>query len=540
MIVQSFTHPMLGWLVLSAVSGARADCSVAQSATWTYLPPTAFDHSVTKQGLPRGWTNFKCAYEWHVHSKEISFQSPSGCLTDDWVFARGTTMQPSARINITYVSAAGSPVRSVAGDISSNCSLIDMDDGGLYLRGTHPIDQSDGEWMRTVTAWLIRAAQVTFRDGSRHLTPGYPTQYNGQWMRDGYYGIAHGWDLASAMHHEQFLQSFEWLLGRARPDGIMPQQCPPEGPCSYGNEVCNDTVGAPGWHGCQDLDTASFAIQLASTFWTRLPAARARALYTRWRRPLLRSLDATVVSPDGSGLLWSDPRQPIIGYGFQDAEIKSGAVLYSTVLAWNATRLLAAMAHTAGDESTAQALRDRAAQLKGAADRQLWDASLGVFRASTEVGHTNVDVWANAAAGATGFADAAQAKSIYAYFAANEQDIFYEGQVREIPQPQQWAEARFVSGCHEDCANASAVAKASARVYQNGGYWATPHHHVLPFLALYDRPMACRLLAATIASFRGHGIWEWVGPFYPAKSFGAPNYVASAANTYFASLTLRC
>ena len=34
---------------------------------------------------------------------------------------------------------------------------------------------------------------------------------------------------------------------------------------------------------------------------------------------------------------------------------------------------------------------------------------------------------------------------------------------------------------------------------------ATPHHHVLPFLAMHDKQMACRLLNDTIASFRGHG-----------------------------------
>ena len=114
------------------------------------------------------------------------------------------------------------------------------------------------------------------------------------------------------------------------------------------------------------------------------------------------------------------------------------------------------------------------------------------------------------------------------------------GQVREVPKTQHWAQARFVSGCWEACQAASAAARATARVYQNGGYWATPHHHVLPFLAMYDRRMACRLLNTTIASFRGHGVWEWIGPFYPSKSFGAPNYVASAANTHFASQQLRC
>ena len=36
------------------------------------------------------------------------------------------------------------------------------------------------------------------------------------------------------------------------------------------------------------------------------------------------------------------------------------------------------------------------------------------------------------------------------------------------------------------------------------------------------------------------GIWEWVGPFFPALAFGAPGYTASAADTYFASEQLRC
>ena len=50
-----------------------------------------------------------------------------------------------------------------------------MDYGGLYTRGLHPIDQSDHEWLRSTTAWLLRAATITFSDGTRHLTPGYPT-----------------------------------------------------------------------------------------------------------------------------------------------------------------------------------------------------------------------------------------------------------------------------------------------------------------------------------------------------------------------------
>lgn len=86
----------------------------------------------------------------------------------------------------------------------------------------------------------------------------------------------------------------------------------------------------------------------------------------------------------------------------------------------------------------------------------------------------------------------------------------------------------------------AAAALSSTLNLNCGARRATPHHHVLPFLAMHDKPMACRLLNDTIASFRGRGIWEWVGPFFPATTTGAPGYTASAANTYFASEQLRC
>ena len=113
-------------------------------------------------------------------------------------------------------------------------------------------------------------------------------------------------------------------------------------------------------------------------------------------------------------------------------------------------------------------------------------------------------------------------------------------QVREIPKPDHWEETRWISGEFDEWPRATTSDLALAPVYQDGGYWATPHHHVLPFIGMYDKAMACRLLNATIKSFRGHGMWEWVGPYYPAKSYGAPGYTASAANTLFASEHLRC
>lgn len=229
--------------------------------------------------------------------------------------------------------------------------------------------------------------------------------------------------------------------------------------------------------------------------------------------------------PDGSGLLWSNTSRPMVGYGFQDTVVKSGAVLYSSVLLWNASGLLASMANVHGDVQLAERMDTLAARIKVAADAKLWDEDAGVFRASTGLEHELVDIWGNALVGATGFASARQSRAIHAYFVKNEADIFYEGQVRQVPKPQQWKQV---------------VPFYEQLMYQNGGYWATPLHHVLPFLAMRDRDMACRLLNQTIHSFRGHGIWEWVGPFFPGTTHGAAGYIASAAGTYYASEQLRC
>jgi len=240
---------------------------------------------------------------------------------------------------------------------------------------------------------------------------------------------------------------------------------------------------------------------------------------------LERSINATTSDPDGSGLLWSNTSRPMVGYGFQDTVVKSGAVLYSSVLLWNASGLLASMANAHGDLQLAERMATLAARIKLAADAKLWDEDAGVFHASTGLEHELVDIWGNAMVGANGFASARQSRAIHAYFVKNEADIFFEGQVREIPKPQQWKQV--VPGYEQ-------------LMYQNGGYWATPLHHVLPFLAMRDRDMACRLLNQTIDSFRGHGIWEWVGPFFPGNTHGAAGYIASAAGAYYASEQLRC
>ena len=540
-----------------AASTVLPDCLAGR---WYHIQSAAMAHpnsSGTNSDTTPIWNNNNCVYNWQPDGTDkLRFDSPLGCIDDQWK-GQMATIHAAGGSELTFQFVYHNRTVAMTGQYTSvgeHCSgaaTVDMSDGSLYVRvSTHPFFMPHHEWIRVASTWLVRAAQISFTDGTRHLTPGYPTAYNGQWMRDGFYGISMLWPVANDTHRAEFGASAEWMFGKARPqDGVMPQACFPPEPqkasseCQYGqantpavnNQFFRRCTQANS-HSCQDLDSGAFAVKLAHKIWSETRTADDQhAFFARWAPTLERALNTTTKDPGGTGLLWSNTTAPNVGYGFQDTIVKSGVVLYSNLLYWNATGLLGAMAATEGDHALATRMATVRTQIKRGVDRELWNSSSGIFLASTGIESGVVDVWGNALAAATGFASLSQTQSIFDFFKRNQNTIFFEGQVRETAGTQHWAMAtgHLPSGAM-DAAGGTVVN------YQNGGFWATPLHHVLPFLERYDRGMACALLNQSIASFRSHGINEWVGPFYPAAHAGAPGYVASAAAVYFSSEHLRC
>ena len=369
-------------------------------------------------------------------------------------------------------------------------------------------------WMRQATAWLLRAATVCSTDGRNIslLTPSFPMSYEGQWMRDSYYGISSGIDLLPNL--SATVEAVEWMFKNARPsDGAMPQAL--------------SLTGASDSNSYIFLDSGPFAVKLASTLVSAMSPDEGKAWFLKWEAALSKGLNATTLDPNGSGLPWIDPAkpEPSRGYGFQDGEYMSGDVLYSSILFWNATRILADLYDSVGPSFAARAseLRSQAEHIREQITAELWSDKLGAFVAATELESDRISVWGNAFAGASGLANATQSAAIFALFKNREADIFFEGQMRQTPAPHFWDSTH--TGPH---------------TYQDGAYWGTPLHHALTFLGQYDNDMACRLLHDSIASYRSHGISEWIGPFYPAGISGMPGYVASAAGSYYASKMLKC
>ena len=306
--------------------------------------------------------------------------------------------------------------------------------------------------MRVANAWLLRAATICSTDGRNLslLTPGFPLSYSGQWLRDSYYGISSGIDLLPNL--TATVAAVEWVFEHARPvDGAMPQSVDPHGDNNSFYEWgqrCNQTVGAPLWRSCIDLDSGPFAVKLATAVISAMTAEEGREFFLRWERTLANGLAVTTLDPDGSGLPWINSSRQLIGYGFQDGEYMSGDVLYSSILFWNATRILADLYDDAGQgyAPKAAALRAQAKHVRAQITAELWSEERGAFVAATQLEHDRISVWGNAFAAASGLATSAQSAAIFSLFRTREKDIFFEGQVRQIPAPHFWDSSASVPG----------------------------------------------------------------------------------------------
>ena len=231
--------------------------------------------------------------------------------------------------------------------------------------------------------------------------------------------------------------------------------------------------------------------------------------------------------PMRNGMPWSDPSLPYVGYGFADETVKTGNCFYSTVLYWIAANDLARLFTAVGDTKNAQDMQNRSAVIASSVTATFWNDTRGMFLADTGMEANITDVWGSALAVTCGLATASQTVRVSQFLLLRAPDVFLRGQVREMPMPELWN--KLVTG-----------PPPYTPGYQNGGYWATPLHHVLPTLALASRSTACGMLADCVKDFQTYGANEWVIGEGMRGQNGAPSYVASIANTLKASEKLRC
>ena len=222
---------------------------------------------------------------------------------------------------------------------------------------------------------------------------------------------------------------------------------------------------------------------------------------------LVRTMDFTPRSRDG--LVTIDPARPHSPYGFTDTIAKTGELLFSSLLYWEASRELAALFEKAGDAARAGDFGAKAALIEQNLE-SLWDERAGMFIAAS-VDCRQIDIWGNAYAVYAEFPLGPKKERIIQYLAENYSRFIYLGQVRHLPEPEFWERT---------------LIPVAPGTYQNGAYWGTASGWVA--FALTERwpDLAARLVRALITDYKRRGAYECINLNYEKLK----DYVVSVVN----------
>jgi len=202
--------------------------------------------------------------------------------------------------------------------------------------------------------------------------------------------------------------------------------------------------------------------------------------------------------PD-TNLVWCDESNRGVSFGFTDAVIHTGELLFASLLRLRAARRLAELTGTSGYAGIAETIR-RALPVAFA-------HTGGLLRASTGVSG-QPDVWGSAFAVYSGAVDGEAkgriCRALVEAFRAG--TLAWRGHIRHVLTTDDFS---------AQTAWERTIGQFPLNHYQNGAYWGTPAGWVCFALAQVDEPSAKRLADAYVEALRE-------GDFRKGPDFGAP------------------
>ena len=575
-------HPAAEWDV--------AACNV--SGAWCYLPAPAWQPLAFHEDAS-GRFEFTRS---EARQPDAPWLKAEGVLRDDGTLSIDYGCGPSfpCEVNGT-VNAACNTITVVGKGVafSRHCPPAPQPEPVLPRPRSFA---TDAAWLANASTVVFSSSQ----QGMLFTPNMQPGGYGGQYTRDYTYGLLHtpavyGLGRSRNLTLSHFIWTTEQTLLAQRPaDGQIPDAIVDNGAGGLtgifsgdntwpgAKQYCTFPPGSPlprpsccSHKNCStgSMDNAAFAVFnvlfLVREIETARGAADARQFLMKWLPALLRGL-ATIPTggPNGRALAYNSPDSPVVGYGFEDTVVKTGSLNFASLLALEATATLChavrhatqggprggkSAQHAAVGEELCAWARNISAELAPA----LWEESVGMFRPATGIEGNLTDVWGSAYAASLdgthtmlGASDTwpqdvpppvtpAQRGRIVTFLASHHRELFAAGQVRHLPRGQSWTQSYCVpkgSGVGSPACGKGFNYRPGQ--YQNGGFWATPVHHVWPLLHRdpSTRPLACKLLRDFVTAVSNvpagdsvmHNFNEWVD--VEAVSRGAPGYVASASN----------
>mmetsp|Transcript_19294 Transcript_19294/g.49048 ORF Transcript_19294/g.49048 Transcript_19294/m.49048 type:complete len:442 (+) Transcript_19294:139-1464(+) len=409
--------------------------------------------------------------------------------------------------------------------------LVGVAHGGAaaHAPGSAPRAPPQLDWLADQAADLLTKCTIAAHDGTVLFTPDASGSYGAQWTRDFAYMLAADGGsvfVRANISVETVRRAVQYQFRAQRADGCMPDRVQADGVAVFSPGAASAPFAD------HAIDNMPFSALLLTAFMafasppspavaassvpTQAPAAGGLAqqcdLFCALEPQVRRAMDFLVRR---DALVFNDGAHPNCTYGFTDTVAKAGRLLFSSLLAMQASRDMAGWSTRCACGGAAQWANEAAAAGSAVAAR-LFDARLGLFVACDAGPNVLPDVWGSALAVHLGVATGAQAGAVVAQLAAQVDAVFQQGQVRHLPAPLVWG-ACFAGAC------------PTPGTYQNGAYWATPLAWVLPVLQAHGQAaLAGRLAAQALAAFQADGITECVNA--DLHYHGVLRYVASATN----------
>ena len=262
-------------------------------------------------------------------------------------------------------------------------------------------------------------------------------------------------------------------------------------------------------------DDAFYFIQMAREHFelTRSPQLLRTSVATGWgTHPVLevcdRAFDSVAVDATTGLVLGGEGHgRTRVDWGFCDSVLKTGQLLFPSILRHRAAQDLAVLHDAVGSTAAATRYRQIAAQLRQSVPHIFLRATgenSALLLSATGLGHKD-DVWGSAFAVAEGLLEPAVEQAVCRGLDALHRAgrIVVEGQVRGLPPDGPFG------GHWEKCA-------APPGEYQNGAFWGTMTGWLAVALHRVNPAAAAKLLHDLVTSIHADraqgGPWEWINP----------------------------
>ncbi len=396
------------------------------------------------------------------------------------------------------VVAAGSFVvdLSLAKSKSNEYEIIDIE-GKNVNSNPYNLALDKVEWMKEATLKQLKGCRVEGAGGTWIHTPDGVGNYKALWTRDSYYMVEYAGDL---MDPEEIKASIYYLINGQREDGCIPDRVNAAGLPVYSPGPPNKPMAD------HALDNGPFMAMMVCSYVNQY---NDKELFKELEPKLLRGLEQIRVKENG--LVYNDPKNPECVYGFTDIVMKTGYLLFSSLLYFKANLEMYKLCqkYQIGNSSKYRRRYEYVRQ----SIHKLWNEEAGMFWAADK-DCKQIDIWGSAYAVSVGITSEEQTQRIATYLVEHYDETVMKGQIRHLTKSEGTWDKLFKP--------------REEGTYQNGAYWATPLAWLLPIYDKRKPGLSKKTLEDVIEDFQQNGINECINDGYVK----VPNFVVSATNVY--------